>query len=411
MKKLLLPIIVASIMATSLYGQSPRDCVAGLGLEVLTGEVPAYYSPGHRDHAEQVVREIQAFSTTIADSLELRIEGTAVALLTAADWGRLLGCCRACPPVGLPFASLDMIVLETPARDGVLHRLYMDAIEKATAQNVSRLAQSAWVLDESLEDAVAWISSNVWAHEWGHIVTGAFVGGRVEPGRFYHWLSETLANYLWYAEIKSQSPERAFLFESFARVIKEGCADWAPAGLPDLQLLEHFENNYVRMVSNDPWRYGWFDAWFALRAIDIFESSGYRFLRDVNPVVPWPAGAGPLTHEKIVEQLERHTPGFKVWLPNEEIKGSIANRLKLDQNYPNPFSTATTIRFSVPSSGPATLTVHDLLGRKVERLVEGVIAPGKHVIGLNGRSLPSGIYIYTLEVEGARLSRVMQVLK
>jgi len=65
-------------------------------------------------------------------------------------------------------------------------------------------------------------------------------------------------------------------------------------------------------------------------------------------------------------------------------------------NYPNPFNPSTTIRFELPVTGHATLIVYDLLGREVERLIDGEMAAGVHEIRFTPPAKASGVYIYRL---------------
>jgi flagellar hook assembly protein FlgD len=76
---------------------------------------------------------------------------------------------------------------------------------------------------------------------------------------------------------------------------------------------------------------------------------------------------------------------------------------ELRQNAPNPFGSETAIRFSAPVSGAATLSVFDVSGRLVSRLVDGEVSAGRHVVRWNGRnregrSVGDGVYFYRLQV-------------
>ncbi len=78
-----------------------------------------------------------------------------------------------------------------------------------------------------------------------------------------------------------------------------------------------------------------------------------------------------------------------------------AGPFALEQNYPNPFNPSTTIRFSLPARGYATLTIYDVSGRVVKRLVDGVVEEGSHTVEWTGRNIAgipvgSGIYFYSL---------------
>ena len=64
----------------------------------------------------------------------------------------------------------------------------------------------------------------------------------------------------------------------------------------------------------------------------------------------------------------------------------------LRQNYPNPFNPATVIGFDVPVTIRVTLTVYDILGKEVVRLVDEVRTPGSYRVTWNGSGFASGVY-------------------
>ena len=74
---------------------------------------------------------------------------------------------------------------------------------------------------------------------------------------------------------------------------------------------------------------------------------------------------------------------------------------ELQQNYPNPFNPSTTIRYQLREAGAVELVVYNTLGQQVALLVNEYQAAGAHQAvwdarDQNGRSLPSGIYLYRL---------------
>lgn len=83
----------------------------------------------------------------------------------------------------------------------------------------------------------------------------------------------------------------------------------------------------------------------------------------------------------------------------------------LHQNTPNPFTRATTIQFELPRAGRARLTVHDLIGQEVARLVDGDLEAGRHGATLDGRDLPDGVYFYRLTFEGTSRTKICLLLK
>jgi len=68
--------------------------------------------------------------------------------------------------------------------------------------------------------------------------------------------------------------------------------------------------------------------------------------------------------------------------------------------YPNPFNARTTLRFDLPSETNVRLTIHDLTGRLVERLVNARLSSGQHSVVWDGANLAAGVYLIRLESGG-----------
>jgi len=83
----------------------------------------------------------------------------------------------------------------------------------------------------------------------------------------------------------------------------------------------------------------------------------------------------------------------------------------LDQSYPNPFNASAVIGYSLPEAGHVSLEIYDLLGRKVESLVDNYQDAGKYDITWNANDLPSGVYFYSLRTGDYEASRRMTLLR
>ena len=95
-----------------------------------------------------------------------------------------------------------------------------------------------------------------------------------------------------------------------------------------------------------------------------------------------------------------------------EDKGeNIPEEFFLYQNYPNPFNPTTTIRFYLQHRLYATLTVFDVLGREVAKLVDGEMNSGEHAVAFDAKNLASGIYFYRLTTPTFFQTKSMAVLK
>jgi hypothetical protein len=83
----------------------------------------------------------------------------------------------------------------------------------------------------------------------------------------------------------------------------------------------------------------------------------------------------------------------------------------LSQNYPNPFNARTIISFDLPKKMTARLEIFNLLGQKIETLLDGEFEPGSHSVDWNGADASSGIYFYRLTTADKVVSRRMTLIK
>ncbi|HMB94327.1 MAG TPA: T9SS type A sorting domain-containing protein [Rhodothermales bacterium] len=92
----------------------------------------------------------------------------------------------------------------------------------------------------------------------------------------------------------------------------------------------------------------------------------------------------------------------------EEAPESIS--ISLTPNHPNPFSTTTTLTYTLPQAAPTQLSVYDLLGRRVALLVDAPQAAGQHTVRFDASRLPAGGYVYQLRAGAFRTSRMLHVI-
>ena len=97
-------------------------------------------------------------------------------------------------------------------------------------------------------------------------------------------------------------------------------------------------------------------------------------------------------------------------LPNKEITISLNPELNI---FPNPFKDNTTIRFSLPESGNANISISDLNGRKLMLLYNGKVDGGIiNSLSFDGSKLSEGIYIVTLETrKGERITKKLIIAR
>ena len=86
-------------------------------------------------------------------------------------------------------------------------------------------------------------------------------------------------------------------------------------------------------------------------------------------------------------------------------------QVRLYQNYPNPFNPVTTIEFALPSGSQADLAVYDLLGRRIQTILNGYYVAGDHRVGFYGAFLASRAYYYVLKLPTAIQVRRFSIIK
>ena len=94
----------------------------------------------------------------------------------------------------------------------------------------------------------------------------------------------------------------------------------------------------------------------------------------------------------------------------------IPDHYTLHQNYPNPFNPTTKISYDLPEASFVTLSIYDLIGREIRTMINSEQTAGFKNIQWNatdnlGKSVPAGMYIYTIQAGQFRQTRKMVLLK
>ena len=92
----------------------------------------------------------------------------------------------------------------------------------------------------------------------------------------------------------------------------------------------------------------------------------------------------------------------------------VPDRFSLSPNYPNPFSESTTIGLVLSNALHVTMEVYDVLGRRVQVLVDDEKQAGRHHVKWDGqdelgRRLPAGVYFTLVRLGGEQ--RVLSMIK
>jgi hypothetical protein len=112
---------------------------------------------------------------------------------------------------------------------------------------------------------------------------------------------------------------------------------------------------------------------------------------------------------------EHPTPQINIDLGSSELKKGASPAIEgmtLEQNQPNPFSTSTTIGYSIAEPGNVMLKIYDASGREVHTAIDEMQEAGHHEATIRIADIPaSGTYYYRLMTGDRVMTRTMTVMK
>ncbi|TAK65574.1 MAG: T9SS type A sorting domain-containing protein [Bacteroidetes bacterium] len=94
-----------------------------------------------------------------------------------------------------------------------------------------------------------------------------------------------------------------------------------------------------------------------------------------------------------------------------EREPGVPSLFSLGQNYPNPFNPTTVIDYDLPQASLVQLTVYNILGEEVMKILHQEQAPGKYRATIDASQLSSGIYFYRLSAGAYSEMKKMMILK
>jgi hypothetical protein len=249
----------------------------------------------------------------------------------------------------------------------------------------------------------------------------------------YAYYNEPMWNHSWwyhgivagadYGIIKGPENDWSYYFTGCLQVAVEFSDDYAP---PQNQLDEYWDDNRESFMH-------WFKAArYGVNGVVTSLSTGLPLAATVEvagiamPAVtdpdcgdywrPLVTGSYDLTFSAVGHETVTITDVATTWgvptvlnvaLPPEGGTGTpaAASPTRLVGAHPNPFNPKTALRFELRTAGPARLTVIDVAGRVVRRLVDGPLEAGAHAAQWDGtdeagRPVAGGIYLVRFEAGG-----------
>lgn len=252
-------------------------------------------------------------------------------------------------------------------------------IVKTVALNGAGYPQTANVLDRDTIIAMQFGTANDW-------LTTAVVGVEVN-----YQVTNPATRFGVVVEYYGARNDSFGMIAGFGDLGPGNCP--ANSNLPNFALLSHHAQNSYRYDMRYSPQYGMLPS--ASGADTYYECNG------TNGKQPGQDSENFLQNWGIWTRITVDGVGI-----NETANTGIA----LEQNMPNPANNLTTIKYSLANGGSAvSLEVYDVTGQLVETVNQGQQAAGQHQIDLNTANYAAGVYFYTLNVDGVKVTKRMVI--
>ncbi len=98
-------------------------------------------------------------------------------------------------------------------------------------------------------------------------------------------------------------------------------------------------------------------------------------------------------------------------MSSAKMEAPVPLRFVLFQNYPNPFNAGTEIRYAIPEAGHVSLKVYNAMGQHMTTLVNREQSANTYAVMFDAAALPSGIYVYVIEVNDFKSAHKMALIR
>jgi hypothetical protein len=117
--------------------------------------------------------------------------------------------------------------------------------------------------------------------------------------------------------------------------------------------------------------------------------------------------ANSITLSSDITRSEAYTHNLEAMNVELIVRERNSSKFALGQNNPNPFASSTTIHFSLPEEGDATLTIFDITGKAL-KTISGTFVKGKNEVVLSADEFDAqAIMFYELESNGQKATKKM----
>ncbi len=155
------------------------------------------------------------------------------------------------------------------------------------------------------------------------------------------------------------------------------------------------------------------DGVFSRINTELIQGAGTSASKQSYQYIDKNVSAGNIYYYRLVDVSTR---GIEQWHGPVVVELIKPTQDQLEQNAPNPFNAHTRISYSIKKGGDVSLAIYNLQGQLVRTLVEARQQAGSYSViwdgkNFDGRDVPSGTYLYTMQTPDGELSHRMTLVK
>ncbi|WP_299886147.1 lytic polysaccharide monooxygenase [uncultured Lacinutrix sp.] len=157
----------------------------------------------------------------------------------------------------------------------------------------------------------------------------------------------------------------------------------------------HATSYYSVYITKDDWTPDQVLTWESLTPLVTTSASVAEYIVDIPVVLPFRTG------KHVIYSIWQRSDSQEAFYSTSDIDfGDVLSidDFHLDQNYPNPFTSTSTISYSLRDTGLVSIKVYDVLGKEISTLVNKKQPAGEYKVVFNGENLNSGLYFCVFKV-------------
>jgi len=174
---------------------------------------------------------------------------------------------------------------------------------------------------------------------------------------------------------------------------------------PDIYLAawDVVNNMYTEVVNVTYLSDAWLQAFMGTASYYVFDQEDGSFIvpfvyQEMDPT----NSAAPVQYKYIQDYTV--TPDMFTIVKANNV---ITSGATVSQNYPNPFTGKTEVTVNLLKQANVSLEVFNMVGQKVYEIPVAKMMQGSHILNINMKNLKAGIYTYSVNIDGERITRKM----